>query len=98
MKEGEGQAEGRLSAVAQPLGAQPGVAGAGWRQSGSLSAAPSPAGAVGRTRPDQLSGDRLGPLGRHCPLQASASCCPLGPQCPVFKVRVESLSVPLGGE
>lgn len=30
MKEGEGQAEGRLSAEAQPLGAQPGVAGAGW--------------------------------------------------------------------
>lgn len=98
MREVEGQAGGRLSAEAQPLGAQPRVAGAGWRQSGSLSAAPSPAAAVGRARPDQLSGDRLGPMGRRCLLRASASCCPLGPQCPVFKVRAESLSVPLGGE
>ena len=91
---GRGQAEHRSPASG-------GTAwGGGGRQasSDSLSAAPSPAGAVGRAQPDQLSGDRLGLLGTHCPLRALASRHPLGPQCPVFKVRVESLSVPLGGE
>lgn len=101
---GGGERAGRGQAVCRDPACQGparGVAGAAWRQSGSLSATPSPAGAAGG---HGLSGyqemDFCSWAGTAW-LRALASRCSLCPWFPVFKVRVQSLcpiELWMGGE